>query len=154
MQSGDSIKVTKGQHTIEMKLETVMRGLVVVSLPQVGVMGVDLHDGTLRPLPPPRGVCSVDIQTGRVIGTCASVASDLLVRLEALEVGEIVPLDNCATAEVVDVLLSEGTVKIYVPHSDELAQRKSGVWLVGWRVSDATLAALRESAGVRHRATG
>lgn len=148
MQSGDTIKVTKGQHTISMQLELVTRGLVVVSLPQVGVMSVDLRNGELRQLPPPRGVCSVDIHTGRVVGTCARIADDLLVRLEALEVGEIVPLDNCATAEVVDVLLSEGVVKVYVPHSDELP-RKSGVWLIGWRVSEATLAALRESAGVR-----
>jgi len=147
MQVGDSIKVTKGQHTISMQLELVTRGLVVASLPQAGAMAVDLRSGELRQLPPPRGVCSVDINTGRVVGTSARVADDLLVRLEALEVGEIVPLDNHATAEVVDVLLSEGTVKVYVPHSDELP-RKSGVWLIGWRVSEATLAALRESAGL------
>jgi len=152
MNTGDTIHVTNGTHTKVLRVEAVLRGRVVVGFPQIGAVEVDLCDGQLKPLPPPRGVCSVDIGTGRVIGTNARVTTECFLRLEALDIGEIIALDNHATAEVVDVLLSEGTIKIYVPHSDELT-RKSGVWLVGWRVSDVTLASLRESAGVMERAS-
>jgi len=151
MQPGELISITNGKQTKAIQIEMVLRGRVLVKIPAVGSVEVDLRDGSVKPLPPPRGVCAVDIGTGRVIGTSARVSARDLLRLEALEVGEIIALDNSATAEVYDVLLSEGTVKIYVPHSDQLtrrAQQQSGVWLVGWKVCDRTLAALRESAGV------
>ena len=68
--------------------------------------------------------------------------------LDSLDIGAALRLDNGARAEVVDVLRSEGTVKIFVGQNV-----RTGVWRMGslrttFCVSPQVLRRMRESAGL------
>ena len=150
MNPGDEIEVRNGYASKTVTVVSVIRGRVVVRWPLVGEYNVDLLTGELYQPPGfAHGVFSVDTMTGRVVGTRCSVMAEDFPRLDALEVGDTLQLDNGARAEVVDVLRSEGTVKIFVSASVSV----SGVWRTGvlrstFRVSDRALRQLRESAGL------
>lgn len=149
MSPGDEIQVYCGNTIKTVMVAGVSRGRVVVTWPLIGEYDVDLVTGELfEPPGPARGVFSVDIARGRVLGTRTSVVVDHLLRLATLQVGDTVQLDNGARAEVVDAVPSEGTLKIYVHSSGG----RSGVWRMGslrtsYRVSEAMLQQMRAAAG-------
>lgn len=144
MRSGSYINITNGIHTRLVQLESVHQGRVTLTSFH-GAAEVDLVTGALKLLRPPRGLCEVDIRTGRVLGTPVRVAAPHHDRLEALETDEIIVLDNHATAQVVEKHLAGGTVEIYVPFSGELPAVAPN--LDGWRVaSDGVLRELRDIA--------
>ncbi len=149
MNPGDEIDVRNGYASKTVKVMSVTRGRVVVDWPLVGEYDVDLLTGELF-LPPgyAHGVFSVDCMTGRVVGTRSSVVVDDLPRLDALQVGESLRLNNGSRGEVVDVLRSEGTVKLFVGNSN-----RSGVWRTGslrstFKVSPPVLQKMRQAAGL------
>ncbi len=72
--------------------------------------------------------------------------------LETAEIGGSLRLTCGGVGEVVDALLSEGTLRIFVSRRD-LGRTPSGIWLTGWRVSSEALAHLRERAGCIARAS-
>lgn len=149
MNPGDEIDVRNGYANKTVKVVSVTRGRVVVDWPLVGEYNVDLLTGELYSPPGlAQGVFSVDTMTGRVVGTRSSVAADDLPRLDALRLGDSLLLDNGARGEVVDVLASEGTVKLFVAGT-----ARSGVWRVGsvrstYRVSPPVLQKMRQAAGL------
>lgn len=150
MNPGDEIDVRNGYSNKTVRVVSVTRGRVIVDWPLVGEYNVDLLTGELF-LPPgfASGVFSVDCMTGRVVGTRSSVAAEDLPRLEQLQVGDSLLLDNGSRGEVVDVLRSEGTVKIFTGVSPS----RSGVWRTGelrtpFKVDGRTLTRLRQAAGV------
>lgn len=150
MNPGDEIDVRNGYANKTVRVVSVTRGRVIVDWPLVGEYNVDLLTGELF-LPPgfANGVFSVDCMTGRVVGTRSSVAPEDLPRLEQLQLGDSLALDNGGRGEVVDVLRSEGTIKIYTGGSS----RRSGVWRTGelrskFKVTQPVLQSLRQAAGV------
>jgi len=153
METGSEIEVRNGYASKTVAVAQVARGRVSVRWPFVGEFEVDLVTGelVLRDL---SGVHSVN-EAGRVIGTRVNVTAEDLPRLDSLEVGAILRLDSGATAEVVDVLRSEGIVRIFVhsksPHESGLWQKP---WRTGYRVTSSVLGCLRESAGVVSRKAG
>lgn len=149
MNPGDEIDVHNGYANKTVKVVSVTRGRVIVDWPLVGEFAVDLLNGELV-LPPghAHGVFSVDTMTGRVLGTRSRVVADDLPRLDSLQVGESLRLDNGSRGEVVDVLRSEGTVKLFVSSS-----ARSGVWRTGslrstFKVTSPVLLRLRQAAGL------
>lgn len=144
---GDEIEVHNGTSCKTVKVMQVTRGRAIVDWPLVGEYHVDLVTGEL--FAPPgfaRGVFAVCARTGRLEGTKVSVVFDALLRLDSCEVGATLGLDNGQRGQVVDVLDSEGSVKIFVSGAG------SGVWRMGslrtgYRVSSAALHGLRASAG-------
>lgn len=157
MDTGDTLCVR--HHSTEVPVmvtvATVGRGRVTVRwpppIPEFGDVateyGVDLLTGHLYRLPHlTSGTFSVDLHTGRIAGTRARVDAQHLSRLDQLAPGSSVTLDTGATAQVVDVLPSEGILTIFVP-------RRSGSGIfqhpqrLEFRVGAADLRALRESAG-------
>jgi hypothetical protein len=150
MDTGDEIEVRNGFSNKTVTVVSVSRGRAVVRWPDVGEFDVDLVTGEL--FSPPgfaHGIFSVDCMTGRVVGTRASVVFDEMPLLDQLEVGAALRLDNGARAEVVDVVRSEGTIKIFIG----AASNKSGVWRTGilrstFRVSPQVLRQLQERAGL------
>jgi len=149
MNPGDEIQVHNGHSSKTVTVMRVTRGRAVVDWPLVGEYDVDLVTGEL--FAPPgfaRGVFAVDVLTGRVEGTKTRVVVDDLLRLDGIDVGDTVGLDNGQRGQVVDVLPSEGTVKIYVNGSSG----RSGVWRMGslrtgYRVTADALRTLRAGAG-------
>jgi len=155
MESGSEIEVRNGHANKTVVVASVARGRVTVRWPFVGEFEVDLVSGEL--VQPPEslsGVHSVD-ESGRVVGTRTRVTAEDLPALDSLEVGATLRLDSGATAEVVDVLRSEGIVRIFV-HGKSL--HESGLWRrarrTGYRVTSSALGSLRESAGVVSRKAG
>jgi hypothetical protein len=149
MNPGDEIDVRNGYANKTVKVMSVTRGRVVVDWPLVGEYDVDLLTGELY-LPPGHasGVFSVDTVTGRVVGTRSSVVPDDMLRLDELRLGQALRLDNGSRGEVVDVLPSEGTVKIFVGSAG-----RSGVWRTSsfrstFKVSPPVLTRLRQAAGL------
>lgn len=153
METGNEIEVRNGYASKTVVVAQVARGRVSVRWPFVGEFEVDLVTGelVLRDL---SGVHSVN-EAGRVIGTRVNVTAEDLPRLESLEVGAVLHLDSGVTAEVVDVLQSEGIVRIFV-HARSL--HESGTWKqpwrTGYRVNQSVLGRLRESAGVASQMAG
>ncbi len=152
METGSEIEVRNGHANKTVVVASVARGRVTVRWPHVGEFEVDLVTGELVRQPEVlTGVHTLD-QTGRVVGTRTNVTAEDLARLDSLEVGEMLRLDSGAVAEVVDVLRSEGIVRIFV-QGKKLSE--SGLWQRAWRtgyrVSQQALGCLRESAGVVSR---
>ncbi len=149
MNPGDEIDVRNGYASKTVKVVSVTRGRAIVDWPLVGEYDVDLVTGELYTPPGyASGVFEVDCLTGRVVGTRGNVIVDDLALLDHLQVGSALRLDNGARGEVVDVLRSEGTVKIFVGST-----RRSGVWRTGelrsaYKVSQSVLTRLRQSAGL------
>lgn len=126
-----------------------MRGRVVVHWPLVGNYDVDLLTGELFVVPSYSGcVVSVDIETGRVVGQggelrlSASLVDVAL--LQAPRVGDEVVLNSGTVAQVVDVLHSEGVVRLYVLPRKVWRERTQRL---AYRVGAADLANLRQRAG-------
>lgn len=151
MDTGDTLQVR--QHSaaqpVTVTVASVSRGRVTVrwSLDGTAEYGVDLLTGQLYQLPHlASGTFSVDLLTGRVIGTRAQVDAQHLAHLERLEPGCDISLDTGIKAQVVDVLPSEGVLKIFVPR-----RSGSGIWRfpqrLEFRVSEPDLRRLRERAG-------
>lgn len=155
MESGNEIEVRNGYASKTVVVAQVARGRVSVRWPFVGEFEVDLVTGEL--VQPPEslsGVHSVD-GSGRVVGTRTRVSAEDLPLLDALEIGASLRLDSGATAEIVDVLRSEGIVRIFVQPK---SMTESGLWQTarrtGYRVNASVLGRLRESAGVVSRKAG
>ena len=148
MNPGDEIEVRNGNSSKAVTVMQVARGRVVVRWPLVGEYDVDLQTGELYSPPGfARGIFSVDVRDGRVEGTQTRVVVDDLLKLDSIDVGSALALDNGQSAEVVDAVRSEGTIKIYVAGSN-----RSGVWRMGslrtgYRVVPAALRVLRAGAG-------
>ncbi len=149
MNPGDEIDVRNGYASKTVKVVSVTRGRVLVDWPLVGEYDVDLLTGELYTPPGyATGVFSVDCMTGRVVGTRSSVIADDLPLLDSLQVGAALRLDNGARGEVVDVLRSEGTLKLFVGST-----KRSGVWRTGalrstYRVTPSVLQKLRQAVGL------
>jgi hypothetical protein len=123
----------------------VGRGRVSVRWPFVGEFDVDLINGELVHRPVPSfGVFTVDTMTGRIIDTRSCIASEDLPLLEEISIGATLRLDCGITADVVDVLHSEGTIRIFVQGEQGVPSRH---WRTGYRVRSGTLLQLREAAG-------
>lgn len=154
MDTGDTLQVRHhaAAAPVTVTIASVGRGRVTVrwpsAYPEVAPeYGVDLLTGQLYRLPHlTSGTFSVDLHTGRVVGTSAHVDPQHLAHLASIEPGSVVTLDTGALAQVVDVLPSEGVLTIFVPR-----RSGSGIWRhpqrLEFRVSAADLRALRESAG-------
>lgn len=150
MDTGDTLNVRNhpASQPVTVTLASVGRGRVTVRwASSAAEYGVDLLTGHLYELPHlSSGTFSVDLLTGRVLGTRASVAGEHLARLDQLEPGSDVTLDTGIVAQVADVLPSEGVLKIFVPR-----RSGSGIWRfpqrLQFRVNDDDLRSLRERAG-------
>lgn len=146
MNPGDEISV-RNHFGIRKTVQviSVMRGRAVVRWPLVGEYEVDLLTGELfAPPPPGSSVYTVDMLTGKLLGTRASVEDPML--LDGAEPGAELRLDTGDMAQVVDVLRSEGTLKVFVDHGP----RKSGCYRVartGYHVPRSQLDDLRARAG-------
>ena len=149
MNPGDEIDVRNGHTNKTVRVLSVTRGRVIVDWPLVGEYDVDLLTGELYTPPGfASGVFEVDTFTGRVVGTRANVIADDLPLLDHLQIGAPLRLDNGARGEVVDVLRSEGTLKLFVGST-----KRSGVWRTGalrstYRVTTPVLQRLRQAAGL------
>lgn len=145
MDTGDEIEVRSKYSGKTVQVARVSRGRVSVRWPHVGEFEVDLVNGELVRRPEPAfGVFSVDSMTGRVVDTRSAVTGDDMWKLDTIKVGETLQLDSGATAEVVDVLRSEGILRIFVQGARGVTTRP---WRTGYRVVPLTLVRLREAAG-------
>ncbi len=153
METGSEIQVHSGHASKTVVVAQVARGRVSVRWPHVGEFEVDLVTGelVLRDL---SGVHSIN-EAGRVIGTRVNLSAEDLPRLDSVDLGDVLRLDSGVTAEVVDVLRSEGIVRIFVR---QRSSHESGLWQKPWRsgyrVTPSVLGQLRESAGVVSRMAG
>ena len=149
MNPGDEIDVRNGSANKTVMVMSVTRGRVTVDWPLVGEYDVDLLTGELfRPPGYAHGVFAIDCATGRVVGSRTSVVAEDMPRLDSLQIGEALRLDNGSRGEVVDVIRSEGTIKLFVGSS-----ARSGVWRTGslrstFKVSPTVLQRLRQAAGL------
>ncbi len=146
MNPGDSISVRNHlgvRKTVQ--VVSVMRGRAVVSWPLVGEYEVDMVTGDLFvPGVSSSSIYDVDMLTGRLLGTRANVEDPML--LDGAMVGAELRLDTGDLAQVVDVLRSEGTMKVFVDHGPQ----RSGEYRVarsGWCVLPDALDRLRARAG-------
>lgn len=157
MDTADTIEVTNGTSSKRVSVQT-SRGRATVFWTAFDQYDVDMETGDIRSqVVPLRGVFSVDCMTGRVVGTRCSVAAADLVKLETVELGDSLALEHDvagkrgerlrAEVQVVDLLRSEGTFKIYV--RPERGLNHVGVtYATGWRVAPKALQMLRAQAGV------